>query len=48
LSEQAEVYNFGTRIGMTKHTTFLMSAGGSLRRNFDPRFIAYVGVQVTF
>lgn len=48
LSEHAEVYNFGTRIGMTKHTTFLFSAGSTLRRNFDPRFIMYAGVQVNF
>ena len=48
ISEQAEVYNFGTRIGMTKHTTFLFSAGSSLRHNFDPKFIMYTGVQVTF
>jgi hypothetical protein len=48
ISEQAEVYNFGTRVGITKHTTFLFSAGSSLRRNFDPRFIMYAGVQVTF
>ena len=38
----------GTRVGMTKHTTFLFSAGSSLRRNFDPKFIMYAGVQVTF
>jgi len=48
LSQQAEVYNFGTRIGMTNHTTFLFSAGSTLRRHFDPRFIMYTGVQVNF
>lgn len=48
INEHAEVYNFGTRIVMTKHTTFLFSAGSSLRRNFDPRFIMYAGVQVNF
>jgi hypothetical protein len=48
VNQHAEVYNFGTRIGMTKHTTFLFSAGSSLRRNFDPKFIMYAGVQVTF
>jgi hypothetical protein len=48
INQHAEVYNFGTRIGMTKHTTFLFSAGSSLRRNFDPKFIMYAGVQVTF
>ena len=48
IDQHAEVYNLGTRIGMTKHTTLLFSAGSSLRRNFDPKFIMYAGVQVTF
>lgn len=48
ISDHAQVYNLGTRIGMTKHTTFLFSAGSSLRRNFDPKFIMYAGVQVNF
>lgn len=48
IDQHAEVYNFGTRVGMTKHTTFMFSAGSSLRRNFDPKFIMYAGVQVTF
>ena len=48
IGEHAEVINLGTRIGLTKHTTFLFSAGTSLRRNFDPRFISYTGLQVTF
>ena len=48
IDQHAEVYNLGTRIGMTKHTTFLFSAGSSLRRNSDPKFIMYAGVQVTF
>jgi len=48
ISDHAEVYNFGTRIGMSKYTTFLFSAGSSLRRNFDPKFIMYAGVQITF
>ncbi|HYJ91284.1 MAG TPA: hypothetical protein VEV84_08250 [Pyrinomonadaceae bacterium] len=48
INDHAEVYNLGTRIGMTKHTTFLFSAGSSLRRNFNPKFIMYTGIQVTF
>jgi hypothetical protein len=46
LNDQVEVYNFGTRVGMTKHATFLFSAGSTLRRHFDPKFIMYAGVQV--
>ena len=48
IAEHAELYNFGTRIGMTKHTTFLFAAGGNFRQNVDPKFIMYAGVQVTF
>ena len=46
--EHAEVYNFGTRIGLTKYLTFLFSAGSSIRRNFGPKFISYTGIQLTF
>jgi len=42
------VYNFGTRVPMTKHTTLLLSAGRSIRPHYDPTFIAYVGVQANF
>jgi hypothetical protein len=42
------VYNFGTRIPMTKHATWIMSAGRSLRPGHDPRFIGYAGIQWTF
>ena len=42
------VYNFGSRVGLTKHTTLLLSAGRSIRRGFDPKFIAYMGLQVNF
>lgn len=48
IADHAEVYNFGTRVGITSHTTFLFSAGSSLRRHFDPKFIAYTGLQITF
>ena len=48
IGEHAEIYNFGTRIGITSHATFLFSAGSSLRRHFDPNFIAYTGLQITF
>jgi hypothetical protein len=42
------VYNFGSRVPLTKHTTLLLSGGRSLRNHFDPRFIGYAGIQVTF
>jgi hypothetical protein len=42
------VVNLGTRIPMTKHTTFLASAGRSFLGSRDPQFIGYVGVQWTF
>jgi hypothetical protein len=47
-SDSEIVYNFGTRIRLTNHVTFLFSAGKSIRRNFDPRFINYTGLQITF
>jgi hypothetical protein len=42
------VFNLGTRIPMTKHATFIGSAGRSFLGNRDPQFIGYVGVQWTF
>lgn len=47
-SESEVVYNLGSRVPVTKHTTLLLSAGQTLRRNHDPRFIAYAGLQVNF
>ena len=48
LSDSEVVYNLGTRVRLTNHITFLFSAGKSIRRNFDPRFINYTGLQITF
>ena len=48
LSDSEVVYNFGSRVRLTNHLTLLLSAGKSVRRNFDPRFIGYGGVQITF
>ncbi len=48
LSDSEVVYNLGSRVPLTKHTTLLLSAGKSIRRHFDPRFIGYAGVQITF
>lgn len=48
LSDSEVVYNLGSRVPLTKHTTLLLSAGKSIRRHFDPRFIGYAGVEITF
>lgn len=48
LSDSEVVYNLGSRVPLTSHTTLLLSAGKSLRRHFDPRFIGYLGIQVNF
>jgi hypothetical protein len=42
------VFNLGTRIPITKHATWMMSAGRSLRPDHEPSFIGYAGVQWTF
>ncbi|NOT47556.1 MAG: hypothetical protein HOP17_07370 [Acidobacteria bacterium] len=42
------VYNFGSRVKLTKHATLLLSAGSSLIRNRDPQFIGYAGLQLNF
>jgi len=42
------VFDLGTRIPMTKHATFIGSAGRSFLGNRDPQFIGYVGIQWTF
>jgi len=41
-------FNLGTRIPITKHAAWMMSAGRSLRPGHDPTFIGYAGVQWTF
>ncbi|MGH9949512.1 MAG: hypothetical protein ACRD6X_20245 [Pyrinomonadaceae bacterium] len=48
LSESEVVYNFGSRIPISPHANLIMSVGKSVRRNFDPRFIGYAGIQVNF
>ena len=48
LRDSEVVYNLGSRVKFTEHITLLLSAGKSLRRNFDPRFIGYGGFQITF
>lgn len=48
LGDSEVVYNFGTRVMLTSHLTFIMSAGASMIPNRDPRFIAYAGIQTTF
>ena len=48
LGDSAVVYNLGSRVKLTSHMTLIMSAGRSVRRNFDPRFIGYGGMQITF
>jgi len=48
LGDSEVVYNLGTRVRLTSHLTFLFSAGKSVRRNHDPRFINYTGLQINF
>jgi hypothetical protein len=48
LGDTEAVFNIGTRIPMTRHTTFLASAGRSFMGNRDPQFIGYVGIQWTY
>ncbi|MEP7211996.1 MAG: hypothetical protein ABI791_02915 [Acidobacteriota bacterium] len=46
--ESEVVYNIGSRVKLANHFTLLLSAGSSLWRGHDPRFIAYAGLQTTF
>ncbi|MFM9903230.1 MAG: hypothetical protein ACKVQJ_01510 [Pyrinomonadaceae bacterium] len=48
LRDSEVVYNLGSRIKLTQNITLIMSAGKSIRRNFDPRFIGYGGLQINF
>jgi hypothetical protein len=48
LSDSEVVYNFGSRVKLTEHTNLLVSAGKSIRRHRDPRFIGYLGLQINF
>ncbi|PYS98225.1 MAG: hypothetical protein DMF63_16350 [Acidobacteria bacterium] len=42
------VFNIGTRVPLTKHATWIMSGGRSVRPGHDPTFVGYAGVQWTF
>jgi hypothetical protein len=42
------VFNLGTRVKLSEHFTLLASAGSSVRRSHDPKFIGYAGIQTTF
>ena len=48
LSDSEVVYNLGSRVKITSHVNLIMSAGKTLRRHFDPRFIGYAGFQINF
>ena len=48
LRDSEVVYNFGSRVKLSDHTNLLLSAGKSIRRNYDPRFIGYGGIQINF
>ncbi len=48
LGDSEVAYNLGSRIKLDKHMTLLLSAGKSVRRHFDPRFIAYCGIQLNY
>jgi hypothetical protein len=48
LGDSEVVYNIGSRVKLTKHTSLLLSAGRSIRHNHDPQFIGYAGIQANF
>lgn len=48
LNDSELVLNFGTRIPLNKHATWIMSAGRSIRPGHDPTFVGYAGIQWTF
>jgi|ERR1051325_2917534 hypothetical protein len=48
LNDSEVVFNFGTRIPVNKHATWIMSAGRSIQPGHDPTFVGYAGVQWTF
>ena len=48
LKDNEVVFNFGTRVPLNKHATWIMSAGRSVRPGHDPRFVGYAGVQWSF
>lgn len=48
LSASEVVFNFGSRIKLTKHTNLLLSSGRSVIGGRDPKFIGYFGLQVNY
>ena len=48
LNESEVVFNLGIRAKLNDHFTFITSAGKSVRRHVDPRFIGYASFQITF
>jgi hypothetical protein len=48
LNESEVVFNLGSRIKINNNINLITSAGKSIRRNHDPRFIGYAGLQITF
>jgi hypothetical protein len=47
-NESEVVFNIGTRIKINNNINLITSTGKSIRRNHDPRFIGYAGLQITF
>ncbi|MBX7171705.1 MAG: hypothetical protein K1X72_12165 [Pyrinomonadaceae bacterium] len=48
LNKSEIVYNLGTRIKINDNLNLITSAGKSIRKSYDPRFIGYLGMQITF
>jgi hypothetical protein len=48
LGKSEIVFNLGTRIKLNDNLSLITSAGKSIRKNYDPRFIGYAGLQITF
>lgn len=48
LNQSEIVYNLGTRIKINDNLNLITSAGKSIRKNYVPRFIGYLGMQITF
>lgn len=48
LGKSEIVFNLGTRTKLSNNLTLLTSAGKTVRKNYDPRFIGYAGLQITF
>lgn len=48
LRDSEVVFNFGSRIYLDSRLNFIFSAGRSIRKESDPNFIGYFGLQVQF